>query len=72
MTLTPAQRELLKRAARETGTYTVDYYRPAQALVAKGLAEWRQPGSLMSSRLYATDEGRRILKESVDTEKDRT
>ena len=64
MKLTPAQRELLKRAAEDRGTYTVDHYRPAQTLVAKGLAEWRQRGNLMSSRLYATEAGRQILKET--------
>lgn len=56
--LSKAQEELLREALMTR--YCVKAYRPAQALVAKGLAEWKRDDEY-GGILVATDAGRQAL-----------
>lgn len=60
--LTKAQRELLA----ELPTICAEHYPPAKKLVAKGLAEWRQPDGHIMDRLEITPAGRQALQEASD------
>lgn len=67
--LTKAQRRLLaETAARDDGWYVVDYYPPAQALVARGLAEWT---GRYHDHLRITPAGRATLKALGGSEHER-
>lgn len=60
--LTRPQDELLAEAAAEGGTKCVVHYKPAQALIRKGLAEWiTMPRGYV--RLVATPLGRALRSE---------
>lgn len=60
--LTNAQAELLREANCAEGTSCVPQYKPAQKLIALGLAEWTPLG--YESRIRITDAGRKALEPS--------
>lgn len=63
--LTEAQRQLLRDCSDECGTYCDAGYRPGQALVRLGLAEW-EDGHRDSCWLNITPAGRAALGDQAD------